>query len=152
MESDKSKDCNENEDKYVVVHDQSSEMICSEDIDMETEDMSRPAEAIAIETNDENTGYVINTADLEGTPINDVVTMATQPSQTSHTTTLTDIDEYGNKREINVTILEAPEGGFQVVDLSAPKKKKEQHMTYNLEMLSDVAITLPGGANEEESS
>jgi hypothetical protein len=39
----------------------------------------------------ENTGYVINTADLEGTPINDVVTMATQPSQTSHTTTLTDI-------------------------------------------------------------
>ena len=179
-ESDKSKDINENQDKFVVVHDQSSEMLCT-DVDMETEDVSRPAEAITIATSDEQTGYVLNAADLQGhqnSDLADFVTMTLMPensqqpemvtmitnqdgqqsrmvtmvttehSQHSHMATLTDIDGCGQPREINVTILEAPEGGYQVLNLSSTKKK-EKHMTYNLEMLSDVAITLPGGQNSD---
>ncbi|XP_063439837.1 histone H4 transcription factor-like [Mytilus trossulus] len=196
-----SKDVNENQDKYVVVHDQSSEMICNDDTDMEMDDTNPPSDVVTIATGDESTGYVIKTTDLQGHQICDlgnivnmvsqpsdktsdiastitivtqsseqscdvgsigmvpsanvcdignIVSMVTQSSENSHIATLTDIDGSGHPREINVTIVEAPEGGFQVVDLSTTKKKKEKHMTYNLEMLSDVAITLPGGGDQSE--
>lgn len=146
-ESSEFKDGNETQDKYVVVHDQSSEMICGDEEKSEIKKQDNTVVGIA--NPNDPTGYIISAKDLQGQQICDfsnLVSMETdQSGNTQYATIMADVD--GEPREISVTIVEAPEG-YQV--MPGTKRKKEKHMTYNLEMLSDVAITLPGDVEGKE--
>lgn len=135
------RDMNENQDKYVVVHDQSSEMLCDDDMNVENKDQN--STVLSMANSHDATGYVISAKDLQGKQLCDfsniVPVESSHPGNAQYATIMTNVD--GEPREISVTIVEAADG-YQVIP--APKNKKEKHMTYNLEMLSDVAITLPG--------